>query len=123
MPRLIPALLTLGLSLAACAPQNPSDAQIKAIGDADRGHDLIAQVGCGACHQIPGVAGAAGLVGPPLDHIARRTVIAGVLPNNPQNLTHWLEAPQSVVPGNAMPNMELSNRDARDIAAYLYTLR
>jgi cytochrome c1 len=62
-------------------------------------------------------------VGPPLDNIASRTMLAGVLPNTPQNLVHWLQAPQSVVPGNAMPDMELNDHDARDIAAYLETLR
>ena len=55
--------------------------------------------------------------------MAERTIIAGMLPNTPGNMIHWLEAPQSVVPGNAMPNMELDDHDARDIAAYLYSLR
>ncbi|HEX6860760.1 MAG TPA: c-type cytochrome [Caulobacteraceae bacterium] len=124
MPRMIAfALGAACLCLGACAPRNPSDAAIYAIGDPDRGKALIAEVGCGACHQIPGVAGADGLVGPPLGTVGQRTIIAGVLPNTPENLARWIEAPQSVVPGNAMPNMELSNHDARDIAAYLYTLR
>jgi cytochrome c1 len=35
----------------------------------------------------------------------------------------WLQNPQAIVPGNAMPNMGLSEPDARDITAYLYTLR
>lgn len=88
-----------------------------------RGRALIAKEGCGSCHRIPGVPGAHGLVGPPLDHIGLRTVIAGVLPNTPQNMVRWIQTPQSVVPGNAMPNMEINDHDARDVAAYLYTLR
>jgi cytochrome c2 len=88
-----------------------------------QGAKLIASVGCGTCHAIPGIAHAYGRVGPPLSGIADRTVIAGMLPNTPRNMIAWLKAPQSVVPGNVMPNMELDDHDARDIAAYLYTLR
>lgn len=124
MPRLaiiLPPLLA-ALALAACDRHTPSRA-LAGVGDPDRGHDLIIRTGCGACHDIPGVVGANGLVGPPLAKIGLRTTLAGLLPNTPPNMIHWLEAPQTVVPGNAMPNMELNDHDARDIAAYLYTLR
>jgi cytochrome c1 len=46
-----------------------------------------------------------------------------MLRNTPPNLVRWIREPQAVVPGNAMPNMGVSEVDARDIAAYLYTLR
>jgi cytochrome c1 len=69
------------------------------------------------------VRDARGLVGPPLDHFDRRTFIAGVLPNDLESLTLWIMNPQRVLPGNAMPDMDVSARDARDIAAYLYKLR
>ena len=69
---------------------------------------------------MPGVPNANGLVGPPLGGFARRTVIAGVLPNTPPNLVLWLRNPQAVTPGNAMPNVGLTDGQARDIAAYLY---
>ena len=72
---------------------------------------------------IPGVKGADGLVGPPLAMIGRRIYIAGVRRNTPENMIAWLQDPQAVVPGNVMPNMGLSRRDAIDIAAYLDTLR
>lgn len=84
---------------------------------------LIRQNGCGACHQIPGIEDANGFVGPPLNTIGRRIYIAGVARNTPEAMIGWLENPQAIVPGNAMPNMGLSEEDARDIAAYLYTLR
>jgi cytochrome c1 len=64
-----------------------------------------------------------GLVGPPLQHFAGRTIIAGLLPNTPANLVKWIRFPQEVVPGNAMPDGGLDDLQARDIAAYLYTLR
>ena len=69
-----------------------------------------------------GVPGADGLVGPPLDRIASRTYLAGRLPNTPQNLLRWIRDPQGISPGTAMPPMGVSEKDGRDIAAYLYTL-
>jgi cytochrome c2 len=92
-------------------------------GDAGRGARLIAQYGCGGCHIVPGISGADGLVGPPLNKMARRVYIAGLLRNSPDNLAAWIENPQAIVPGNAMPAMGINNEQARDIVAYLYTLR
>ena len=62
------------------------------------------------------------MVGPPLDHMGRRVYIAGLLRNTPRNMVTWLRYPQRIVPGNAMPDMELSDEQARNIAAYLNTL-
>lgn len=92
-------------------------------GNARRAPALIEAYGCAACHTVPGVRNAHGNVGPPLTRFGDRTYIAGVLRNTPENLVRWIRAPQSVVPGNAMPNMGLTDAQARDIAAYLYTLR
>ena len=92
-------------------------------GDARHGANLIRQYGCGECHIVPGIAGAQGLVGPPLDKLGRRVYIAGVMRNSPDNLMAWLQDPQAFVPGNAMPRMGLNRDQARDITAYLYTLR
>ena len=92
-------------------------------GNARDGARLIRQYGCGGCHIIPGIAGAEGLVGPPLTKLSRRVYIAGVMRNSPDNLTAWLQDPQAFVPGNAMPRMGLNRDQARDITAYLYTLR
>ncbi len=89
----------------------------------DRGRKLIARYGCGACHVVPGVRQANGLVGPPLTSWSQREFVAGVLPNSPGYLMRWIMTPQAVVPGNAMPDMGVTPRDAADIAAYLYTIR
>lgn len=115
----LPALFCL-----AAWGEYPSGAEAPDIGgDPHRGAQLIARLGCGACHSIPGIANAHGLVGPPLDNIGSRTIVAGLLANTPDNMIAWLKSPQSIVPGNAMPNMELNDHDARDVAAYLYSLR
>ena len=92
-------------------------------GDPRRGRIALLQYACSACHEIPGVVGAHSPVGPPLDGIAGRKYLAGVVPNTPQNMLRWLRSPQSVDANSAMPDLGVSERDARDIAAYLETLK
>jgi cytochrome c2 len=116
-------LFTAPLALGGC-DSRPSVAETSSIGgNPHRGADLIVKAGCGLCHEIPGIDGAEGHIGPPLGGIATRTMIAGFLPNTPENMQTWLRNPQAVVPGNAMPNMELKDDETKDITAYLYTLR
>jgi cytochrome c1 len=114
MLRLTLAAMALPIVLTGCDRLSP---------EAKHGAQLIAQHGCGSCHTIPGVRGATGKVGPPLTQIGDQAIIGGKLPNTEENLITWIRTPQSVVPGNAMPNTELSDHDARDIASYLHTLR
>jgi cytochrome c1 len=92
-------------------------------GDPARGADLVRAYGCGYCHIVPGVRGARGLVGPSLERVASRVYIGGVLANTPRNLQRWLQDPPAVDPRTAMPNVGVTAEDARDLAAYLYTLR
>lgn len=92
-------------------------------GNAEHGRELIESYGCGSCHTIPGIHHANGLVGPPLYFFSRRTMIAGALPNTQENLVHWVEHPREVEPKTAMPDLGLTEDQAYDIAAYLYTLR
>lgn len=107
------------------AAENPGSnfAGLGFRGDARQGQLNIVSTGCGSCHTIPGIGGADGNVGPPLTRIGDRIFIAGLLRNTPDNMVLWLREPQRIVPGNAMPDMGLSAEQARDIAAYLYTLR
>ena len=93
------------------------------VGDAGRGRLALHQYGCNMCHEIPGISGPPALVGPPLDGLARRTYIAGVLSNTPANMLLWIQRPQSVKPLNAMPDLGVSDEHARDMIAYLNTLR
>lgn len=92
-------------------------------GDPERGRQQIAAYGCGSCHLVPGVKQAEGMVGPPLIAFSRRAYIAGQLPNTADNLIRWIVAPQQVEPGTAMPDLGVGEGVARDMAAYLYTLR
>ena len=122
---LAPALLVTGLLLSGCSyyAQSASARPAKVSGDPLQGKELIHRYGCGGCHEIPGIVGATGLVGPPLLKMARRTIIAGVLHNSPGAMRAWIMNPQRFVPGNAMPNLNVSRQDAKDMTAYLYTLR
>jgi cytochrome c len=88
---------------------------------ASRAAAEIVAYGCGSCHTIAGVSGANGGIGPELSHFADRRYIAGRLPNTAPNLIRWIRSPQQVDPGNVMPDLNVSGRDARDIAAYLYS--
>lgn len=90
-------------------------------GNSRRGEALFIQYGCGSCHAVTDVRTATGDVGPPLDGIASRTIIAGHLANNAPNLERWIRDPQHVSPGTAMPDLGVSEGDARDITAFLYT--
>jgi cytochrome c2 len=87
------------------------------------GRALFAEKGCGACHTITGHTFATGEVGPALDKVATRAFLAGRLPNDPQHMIQWIQHPQALGPGVGMPDMGLSEVEARDLAAYLYTLR
>jgi cytochrome c1 len=93
-------------------------------GDATRGLALIAggAYGCAACHAIPGVRSPKGVVGPPLSGMARRGFIAGQLPNKPGVMVAFLQDPPALLPRTGMPDVGLTAEQARDIAAYLYTL-
>lgn len=94
-----------------------------AVGNATVGRSQIRALGCGVCHAIPGIPGAIGIVGPPLDGFGRRPLIAGSLPNRPEILVRFILDPPALVPATAMPRLPLDSQDARDIAAYLTTLR
>jgi cytochrome c len=104
-------MLLAALTLAACQRVD-SHAQAR----------VLIAAHCAACHQVPGVAVATGRVGPSLAHIAGQQIIAGYFANNPGTLTDWIEHPQRLLPGNAMPEMGLSREEAATIVNYLYTM-
>lgn len=109
------------LLLAACGGEREPPPAL-AGADPARGRALMDAYGCGSCHVIPGVRGTQRVAGPPLDGWARRAFIAGALPNSPEHLARWIADPQAVEPGTAMPDVGATPDDARDMAAYLFTL-
>jgi cytochrome c1 len=120
--------LSLFLACAAllhvgCSASAKQAANVMTNGDADRGASAIDHYGCGSCHTIPGISGANTLVGPDLSRIGSRIYIAGSLDNEPVNMIQWLQDPHAINPKTVMPTMGVTERDARDIAAYLYSLK
>jgi cytochrome c len=114
-----PVILIIGCDKDTVA----KDADAMTGGDYRKGALAIRDNGCASCHTIPGIPGADSKVGPPLTGISQRTYLAGIIANTPENLVKWIQNPPGVDEKTAMPDMHLSEREARDIASYLYTLR
>lgn len=115
---------TLLLGTAACGEADEVPVAMRIVGgDPGRGKELVARYDCVVCHQIPGIRGTTGAVGPSLTGFGLRGYIAGVKPNRPGFLTQWIRDPPSIAPNTAMPNLGVTEEEARHIAAYLYTLR
>lgn len=113
--------IVVACMLGACA-RDQVVVELEGGGDSRDGPELIESYGCGSCHRIPGVRGADATAAPPLDDFARRAFIAGRIENSPDNLVRWIIDPQSVDPRTAMPDLSVTEEDARDIAAFLETL-
>ncbi len=111
------------LTVAACGGGPSSSAAWDGPGDPAAGKRVISRIACGICHVIPGVAGARGTVGPSLEGFAERNLIAGRLPNEFELLTRWVRDAPSFDPATGMPELPISEDEARDVAAYLHSLR
>jgi len=81
---------------------------------------IFRRYGCSGCHTIPGIAGADGKVGGPLNQFSQRVYIGGVANNTPENLTAWIVLPQRFSKNSAMPATGVTEAEARHLAAYLY---
>jgi cytochrome c len=105
--------------------QQPSEAALVAVaitgGDPARAPALLRHYGCAGCHSIPGVPGADGQVGAPLAGLRARIFIGGVVPNTTDNLIAWLRDPRALSPRTAMPATGITEAEARDVAAFLYS--
>ena len=112
-------ILLAGFSIfmASCSVKQ----SLIAGGQPETGKTLASWYGCGSCHEIPGLPGATGQVGPPLRRIARRAYITGSIPHTPTTLMRWIREPQKLDARTIMPDMGISEQHGRDIAAYLYT--
>jgi cytochrome c2 len=118
MKRYLP-LIALALVIACNRQEKPP---VVVAGNANHGKQLIEQYGCTTCHVIPGVEGN-GMIAPSLDHVASRPIIATSIPNSTQNVIAYIQNPQLANPQNVMPNLNVKPDEARDIAAYISTLK
>ena len=115
--------LIMLMGLAGCDQTETSAPQRVIGGDREAGRATIAAVACGICHVIPGIRGANGIVGPSLAGFGQRQLIGGVAPNQPAVLVQWVRDAPSIALNTGMPEMPLTDAQARDVAAYLFTLR
>jgi len=108
--------------LAAC--DGPPD-RTPTLNDADiaRGRQLVADKGCAACHAFPDVKWPRGGLGPSLENFGKQGLIAGRLPNQPGVLMQFVRNAPSQIPGTAMPAIPMTDKDTRDVAAYLLQLK
>jgi len=88
-----------------------------------KGRNLFLATGCGACHTVRGTR-AKGVIGPDLTHVgSRRTIGAGTLANNTNNMVRFIAETQRIKPGVRMPSFGmLPDKDIDAIAAYLDSL-
>jgi cytochrome c2 len=111
------------LALLACGQDPQRLAEQISGGSVARGRAAFDRYGCGTCHELQGKANAQGHVGPALHDFALQQALPGGLPNTPDALVRWLREPRTVEPRTTMPNLGVTERDARDLAAFLYTIR
>ncbi len=114
-------MIALAATLCACADKSDPPRTIMGA-DANRGLAVIDRLGCAACHDTPGVAWPKGRAGSSLRGFADSPMIAGQFRNRPDTLIAFLKDAPSMAPATAMPAMPLTDAEARDVAAYLYTL-
>jgi cytochrome c oxidase subunit II len=102
---------------------NRAPAKAPTGGQPEHGEQILTTTACAGCHTVRGTA-ADGTVGPDLTHVASRsTIAAGVLPNTPADMRHWLDKTQTVKHGALMPELDLSNADLDALVAYLEGLK
>jgi cytochrome c len=111
------------LLLSACNVRTGQPSRWVTNANPDRGKAALTSYGCVACHTIPGVHGSNSLTAPPLVGISQRSYLAGMIENTPENLRLWIQHPRKVNPHTAMPEQGVTEQDASDMAAYLYTTR
>lgn len=94
------------------------------VGAPHPGVQVFDRAGCGACHTVAGTS-FNGLAGPDLSHVgSRRTLGAGILPNNHGTLAGWISDSQGIKPGNRMPAYPvLTGQELRDVSAWLESLK
>ena len=90
--------------------------------DAERGKSLFDENGCIACHQMHGSGGD---VGPSLTtqvpEFPHGTWVGDKLRGG--WIYQWLKNPQALLPDTIEPNLGLSDQQARDLTAFLLTLK
>ena len=109
--------------LMKISSQNPFDLRSGVFrgGDATRGKQVVETVGCLACHavgentKIREVRGTSYDIAPELTRVGSKV--------NADWLYNWVKNPRNYNPTTKMPSLRLTDQEARDVTAYLMTLR
>ena len=89
-----------------------------------QGQKLFLMKGCVGCHSLVAYNAPKGLLGPNLANVGARSYIAaGTLKNTDENLAHWIRFPQDVKHGVLMPNLGVTEDEAKALVAFLRTHR
>src|SRR3954447_3658745 len=100
--------------------QQPGSAQGPQGNQYAAGEKLFTAKGCVACHALYAVNAPKGMVGPNLANVGARSYIAaGTLKNTDENLARWIQNPQAIKKGVLMPNLGVSEPEARALVAFL----
>lgn len=108
--------------LSACGA-SPVEAPLAEDAAIARGKAAAERLGCGACHDMPGIDWPEGRTGPSLAGFGDRALIAGSLPNRTARLAEFVRDAPALVPESGMPAVLMQDGEARDIAAWLSSLR
>ena len=99
-----------------------------ASGDLEKQGEDIFKTSCITCHAVSGDGKGTGIA-PNLATFGDRNRVAGVLDHNKKEIKKWINDPQSVKPGNTMPQPEkinngkkFSDQELDALAAYLMGL-
>jgi cytochrome c1 len=111
----------IGVVACSTAKSQTEPPTVKA--QVEHGRYLVVYYGCETCHDIPDIHGVRGSIGPSLKHFATKYYLAGELPKSPENLRRWIQHPHSINPQTLMPDMNVTDDDAADIALFLETLQ
>ncbi|MBI4213871.1 MAG: c-type cytochrome [Chloroflexi bacterium] len=91
-------------------------------GSPERGRTTFVEKGCVTCHTLQGVPSATGVLGPNLTNVSLRpTLTEASFPNTPDQMARWLMNPPAMKPGTIMPNLGLTDQQAQDLVALLYS--
>jgi cytochrome c len=129
MRPIIPAsgLLFITMFLVACSQTfNYERGASMTGGDPQAGKEKIVLHDCHSCHEIPGIPVNRDVRGPSLKHWAKQSTIAKKWPNTPENLEDFLQHPERMLHGSGlkteMTMSSVKSGDAKDIAAYLFSI-
>ena len=137
--------LAVGVAmLAACQPEpgpnpairlslSPAPAKLTPVpnvpGDPENGRKLFTDSkfyppnGCAACHTLKGYSTGAYPSAPNLTNVSLRPTLAGEsMRNGPAEMKAWILDPPSQKRDSRMPKLNVSDQEATDLAAFLYSL-